>query len=283
MRREYPIPRGLPPTRRAYTMITQSTKMKAITLILLMMVSAMAGCLGNDDDDKDDNTDTVTTPGDGTNSTVNETVPDDTIDVGTVVCGPDGSISIAGSSTVLPLAEAWAEQYTAECSDVTVTVESGGSSSGAGRVCANSAKGTPVDIGDMSRDWKATEANRQANGFVLDCLVGDSSRDVAQFQVAIDGLSVVMKKGGAAETCVNGMGGLTPDQLRWMFSAETAAELTAAGLDMSAVTPNGDNDDSTHKWSELSANCPDAEINLAYPDAASGTYEYFFEAILHEA
>ena len=200
-----------------------------------------------------------------------------------VICGPAGSISIAGSSTVLPLAEAWAEQYTEECSDVTITVESGGSSSGAGRVCANSAKGTPVDIGDMSRDWKATEANRQANGFVLDCLVGDSSRDVAQFQVAIDGLSVVMKKGGAAETCVNGMGGLTPDQLRWMFSAETAAELVAAGLDMSTVTPNGDNDDSTHKWSELSANCPDAEINLAYPDAASGTYEYFFEAILHEA
>ncbi|DAC60603.1 MAG TPA: hypothetical protein D7I03_02015, partial [Candidatus Poseidoniales archaeon] len=92
------------------------------------MVSAMAGCLGNDDDDKDDNTDTVTTPGDGTNSTVNETVPDDTIDVGTVVCGPDGSISIAGSSTVLPLAEAWAEYYTEACEGVTITVESGGSS-----------------------------------------------------------------------------------------------------------------------------------------------------------
>ena len=69
------------------------------------------------------------------------------------------------------------------------------------------------------------------------------------------------------------MGGVTPDQLRWMFSAETAAELTAAGLDMSAVTPNGDGDDATHKWSELDASCPDAEIALAYPDAASGTYE----------
>ena len=52
---------------------------------------------------------------------------------------------------------------------------------------------------------------------------------------------------------------------------------------MSAVTPNGDNDDTTHKWSELDASCPDAEIALAYPDAASGTYEYFFEEVLHEA
>ncbi|HII23051.1 MAG TPA: hypothetical protein HA359_02215, partial [Candidatus Poseidoniaceae archaeon] len=50
----------------------------------------------------------------------------DTIDVGTVVCGPDGSISIAGSSTVLPLAEAWAEYYTEACEGVTITVESGG-------------------------------------------------------------------------------------------------------------------------------------------------------------
>ena len=107
-------------------MITQSTKMKAITLILLMMVSAMAGCLGNDDDDdKDDTTDTGTNPGDGTNSTVNDTeVPDNSIDVGTIVCGPDGSISIAGSSTVLPLAEAWAEYYTEACEGVTITVES---------------------------------------------------------------------------------------------------------------------------------------------------------------
>ena len=83
--------------------------------------------------------------------------------------------------------------------------------------------------------------------------------------------------------CIQQMGGLTVAQLRWIFSAETAAELTTAGLDMSSVTPNGDNDDSTHKWSELNANCPDAEIVLAYPDAASGTYEYFFESILDEA
>ena len=136
----------------------------------------------------------------------------------------------------------------------------------------------------MSRDWKATETQDgvDANGQV-ECAVGDTSITVTQLVVAVDGLSVVTKKGGAADMCIQQMGGLTVAQLRWIFSAETATELTAAGLDMSSVTPNGDNDDSTHKWSELSANCPDAEIVLAYPDAASGTYEYFFESILDEA
>ncbi|MGB2425825.1 MAG: substrate-binding domain-containing protein, partial [Candidatus Poseidoniaceae archaeon] len=181
-------------------MLTLDTKKKAIALIALMMVSALAGCLGNDDDDTDDssNTNNNTDTGDNT------TTPVDTgIDVGTVTCGPDGSIKIAGSSTVLPLAEIWAEYYQENCEGVTITVESGGSGGGAGRVCANSAKGTPVDIGDMSRDWKDTEATRGDDGYTMDCLAGDTSRSARQIQVAIDGLSVVMKKGGAADVCVN--------------------------------------------------------------------------------
>jgi phosphate transport system substrate-binding protein len=269
-------------------MYTQNTKKKALALVALMMISALAGCLGDDttvDDTNDTTNGTDTTTNNTTGGTDNTTggTDDTTIDVGAVQCGPDGSITIAGSSTVLPLAEAWAEYYQESCPGTSITVESGGSSSGAGRVCANSAKGTPVDIGDMSRDWKATEADRDDDGYTMDCLVGDTSRSARQIVVALDGLSVVMKSGGAAAQCVESMGGLTVDQLRWMFSAETASQLTAAGLDMSVVTPNGDSDDTTHLWSELSADCPAAEIVLAYPDAASGTYEYFFEAVLHEA
>ena len=83
----------------------------------------------------------------------------------------------------------------------------------------------------------------------MNCLVGDTTISVTQLVVAVDGLSVVMKKGSAAETCVSTLGGLSVGQLRWMFSAETSAELTAAGLDMSSITPNGDGDDTTHKLS----------------------------------
>ncbi|MEC7254738.1 MAG: substrate-binding domain-containing protein, partial [Candidatus Thermoplasmatota archaeon] len=237
-----------------------------------MMVSALAGCLGNDDDDSDDTSDSNNN-NNNTNNTTN-VVDDSGIDVGTVTCGPDGSIKIAGSSTVLPLAEIWAEYYRENCEGVTITVESGGSGGGAGRVCANSAKGSPVDIGDMSRDWKETEATRGDDGYTMDCLAGDTSRSARQIQVAIDGLSVVMKKGGAADVCVNThLGGLTVNQLRWMFSAEADT----------GYTPANDDGDAVKEWSDLSADCGNAEIVLAYPDADSGTYEYFNEVILDEA
>ena len=264
-----------------------NAKTRALTLIALMLLAALAGCLGADDttDDDTDNggTDNGGTDNGGTDNNGTDNGGDDRIDVGTITCGPDGSITIAGSSTVFPLAEAWAEYYSEACPGTTITVEGGGSGAGAGRVCANSEKGTAVDIGDMSRDWKSSEATRGDDGYTMSCLKGDTSLEARQIVVAYDGLSVVVKKGGAAETCVNGMGGLTVDQLRWIFSAETAAEMTAAGIDVSAAVPNSDGDDTTHKWSELSSDCPDAAINLAYPDADSGTYEYFFEAALHEA
>tara|TARA_A200000113_G_C8778315_1_gene326703 strand:- start:79 stop:894 length:816 start_codon:yes stop_codon:yes gene_type:complete len=133
----------------------------------------------------------------------------------------------------------------------------------------------------MSRDWKSTEGTVDANG-QLNCLVGDTSITVTQLVVAVDGLSVVSKKGGAADVCMQNMGGMTAAQLRWVFSAETDAELTTAGLDLSSVVPEDDGD-GIKEWSDLSANCNADAIVLAYPDADSGTYEYFYEEILHEA
>ncbi|MEC9173620.1 MAG: substrate-binding domain-containing protein, partial [Candidatus Thermoplasmatota archaeon] len=212
----------------------------------------------------------------------NEAVMRDRIAMSTyqTECGPDGAIAIAGSSTVLPLAEAWAQRYDADCSGSDITVEGGGSSSGAGRVCANSEKGTPVDIGDMSREWKTTEADRGADGYTMSCLKGDTSRKAVQIVVAYDGLSVVMKKGGVAEACVNALGGLTPDQLRYIFSGNTTVELAANGWDSSSLgNPDGDE---IREWSDLSSDCDTDAIVLAYPDAESGTFEYFCEAIMHE-
>ena len=165
-----------------------------------------------------------------------------------------------------------------------MSVNGGGSGAGAGRVCANSAKGTPVDIGDMSRDWKATEASRDADGFTMSCLAGDTARQAAQLQVAIDGLSVVMKPGGAAQACVVAMGGLTISQLHWIFSSNTTAEIaTIHGESASAVVSNDDGD-STKEWSDLSgdAACLANEIDIAYPDGESGTFEYFCEVALEE-
>lgn len=98
----------------------------------------------------------------------------------TAQCGPVGSFSIAGSSTVLPIAEAWATAYSASCPGVSISVEGGGSSAGAGRVCANEEKGTPVEIGDMSREWKDTEAiPDDQTPYIYNCVAGDTSRSVS--------------------------------------------------------------------------------------------------------
>ena len=201
------------------------------------------------------------------------------VDLTSVNCGPTGAISVAGSSTVFPVANLWAEIYQTAC-DTTLTIEGGGSGAGAGRVCDNSEKGTAVMIGDMSRGWKSSEASVRPNGWVYDCLKGDTSRAAGQFPIAADGLSVVVKKGGAAETCINSMGGLTPDQVRWIYSDFTAAQLAAAGWDTNSLA-NSDNDDSTHLWSELDASCPASEIKISGADSESGTYEFFMDAMLN--
>jgi PBP superfamily domain len=98
---------------------------------------------------------------------------------------PEGeaTITIAGSSTVQPIAEAWSAAYGAICPGLTFVVEGGGSSAGAARVCGDEEEGTPVDIGTMSREWKDTEASEGDNN-VMSCLIGDFTRSVIQVEVS---------------------------------------------------------------------------------------------------
>ena len=65
-------------------------------------------------------------------------------------------------------------------------VEGGGSSDGAGRVCGNLDRGKPVDIGDMSRQWKSSEAVLvEGSDFLYSCLKGDTSRSAIQVEIAV--------------------------------------------------------------------------------------------------
>jgi len=214
----------------------------AWTLVLTLMLAGLAGCLGGDDDDESS---------EGTKT-----------------------INIAGSSTVFPVASAWGQAYSAANSDYTVTVAGGGSGAGASKVCSTDSDS--VHIGDMSRDWKSSEAEAGEDGFTFECLNSDIT--VTQLIVAIDGLSVVVKKGGAADQCISQMGGISMAQLRWIFTDWTEAELEADGLDMDSVTPNND-DDGVREWGDLDSSCADSEIKLWGADSDSGTYEYFGEQV----
>lgn len=70
-----------------------------------------------------------------------------------IECGPGGDFSIAGSSTVRPVAEIWGGIYQTACHEHSISVQGGGSSRGARRVCdVNSQDSNPsyrsaVDIG----------------------------------------------------------------------------------------------------------------------------------------
>ena len=180
---------------------------KTLTVILILMTTGLAGCLGGGE----------------------------TEDV------EQKTINIAGSSTVFPVASAWGQAYSTANDDYTVTVAGGGSGAGASKVCSTDADS--VNIGDMSRDWKDSEATVGADGYTYSCVNTDVT--ITQLVVAYDGLSVVMKKGGAADQCVTDMGGLSMAQLRWIFSdwsEEDLANHEEGGLDMSSTTPNNDDD-----------------------------------------
>ena len=212
----------------------------AWTIVLTLMMASMAGCLGGDADGETE----------------------------------QKTINIAGSSTVFPVASAWGQAYSDANSDYTVTVAGGGSGAGASKVCSTDSDS--VHIGDMSRDWKTSEADAGDDGFTFNCL--DSDITVTQLVVAIDGLSVVVKKGGAADQCITEMGGLSMGQLRWIFTDWTESELTDDGLNMTSITPNND-DDSVREWGDLDASCADSEVKLWGADSDSGTYEYFGEQV----
>ncbi|MDA0648796.1 MAG: substrate-binding domain-containing protein [archaeon] len=214
-------------------------------IAMTMLVAGLAGCIGGDE--------------------INET--------------EQKTINIAGSSTVFPVASAWGQSYSESNEDYTVTVAGGGSGAGASKVCSTDSDS--VHIGDMSRGWKESEATVGSDGYTYSCL--DSDLTITQLVVAIDGLSVVVKKGGAADQCITDMGGLSMAQLRWIYSdwsEEDLANHSEGGLDMNSTTPGNDGD-GVREWGDLSTSdaCPDQEVKLWGADSDSGTYEYFGEQI----
>lgn len=151
---------------------------------------------------------------------------------------------------------------------------------GAGRVCAELDRGTPTDIGNMSREWKDAEANAHGN-YIYECVQGDPDRSAIQIAVAIDGLTVAVQNNGIAARCIQLLKGLTMGQLRWVYSSYSEQELEKTGWDPREV-PFTDNNPGTHLWSELDDRCDSVEILISGPDDLSGTYEYFKEEVLKD-
>jgi phosphate transport system substrate-binding protein len=159
--------------------------------------------------------------------------------------GLSGSISIDGSSTVQPFAEAAAELFNEENPDVEITVGAAGTSGGFEKFCAGE-----TDISDASRPIDEKEE------------VPICERNNVQYtevQVANDGISIVTNP--ALEISC-----LTTDQL---------AQLWEKDSQVSNYSDLGEDADSGEA-------IPDSEVSLYGPGTDSGTFEFFTEEVVGE-
>jgi phosphate transport system substrate-binding protein len=148
-----------------------------------------------------------------------------------------GNIVVAGSSTVFPLTQKVAEQFKADGYAGNITVDSIGSGAGIQRFCRGE-----IDIANASRAINEKE--------IAECKA--AGREVIQFQVGIDALTVVVSR---QNRFVNS---LTRKQIGQIFSGQVKT------------------------WKELNARWPAEPIKLFSPGTDSGTYDYFTEEVYKE-
>jgi phosphate transport system substrate-binding protein len=151
-----------------------------------------------------------------------------------------GTIVIDGSSTVLPISEAVAEEFHAANPGVDVSVKESGTGGGFTKFCADE-----TDINDASRPIKADDAKEGAA-----CKTNGVS--YVQLQVAIDGLTVVVNPANTWATC------MTLAQLKMIYGKDSPENLT---------------------WKQVDPSWPDQPVVRSMPGADSGTFDYFTEVV----
>ena len=156
-----------------------------------------------------------------------------------------------GSSTVLPLAIAWAEEF----DGADISVSGGGSSHG-----INALLNGEADLGDASRLLKGSDYGK----------VGCDS-------------NLVNEDGTVSAAC----GGVTP--IKWIVAYDVLVVVInnnndwATQLNFSQLYEIFTDDNPVVFWDEITGineAAPHEEIAIYAPDEASGTYDYFFESII---
>jgi phosphate transport system substrate-binding protein len=151
-----------------------------------------------------------------------------------------GEISMDGSSTVFPFAQAAGELFKEENSGVSVTVGEAGTSGGFEKFCAGE-----IDISNASRPIEPEEEDACSKEGV----------EYTEVQVANDGISITTNP--ALEISC-----LTTDQLAQLWTDDSVTTYSDLGEDADTGEP-----------------LPDAEVSLYGPGTDSGTFDYFTEEI----
>jgi phosphate transport system substrate-binding protein len=190
-------------------------KTLAITLVLALSTTLLAGCIGND--------------------------------------GGKSQLIQTGSSTVLPLAIAWAEEF----EGAEISVSGGGSSHG-----INALLNGDANLGDASRLMKGSDYEK----------------------VGCD--PTLVNSDGTASTACNGI-----HPIKWVVAYDMLAVVVnpqntwATKLNYTQLYKIFTDDDPADYWDEvpgLDETAPHQLIEIYAPDEASGTYDYFFEEIIKD-
>ena len=151
-----------------------------------------------------------------------------------------GTIVIDGSSTVLPISEAAAEDFNAANPGVDLSVKESGTGGGFTKFCAGE-----TDINDASRPIKEDDAKEGTA-----CKANEVT--YVQLQVAIDGLTVVVNPANTFATC------MTLEQLKTIYGPDSPENLT---------------------WNQVDPSWPNQPVVRSMPGADSGTFDYFTEVV----
>ena len=152
-----------------------------------------------------------------------------------------GTIAIVGSSTVFPISEAMAEEFSKANSGVRVNVASTGTGAGFRAICAGEAQ-----VSNASRPVKQSELDTCAENDI----------ELIEIPVAFDALSVVVSPENDWAEC------LSVEDLATIFGPDSHGVIT--------------------NWNQVNSNFPDVRLRLYGPTTASGTFDYFTEAVMGE-
>jgi ABC-type phosphate transport system substrate-binding protein len=105
-----------------------------------------------------------------------------------------------------------------------------------------------------------------------------------QIEFGLEGAALVTSVDGPAAECLEKLGGLSIDQLRWMFSGMTEQQLIQEydGWHASEV-PHSDGIGYTRLWSELHSDCQPVEISIVGTASSSSLHAFFADTILKAA
>ncbi len=139
--------------------------------------------------------------------------------------GLTGKLTMSGSTTVLPIAQACAEEFMNQNPNVNISVRGGGSSIGIKDIMAGT-----VEIGNASRDAKEKEINKAK----------ESGIELYQNIVANDGIAVIVNP---QNTITN----LTLEQIQAIYTGKVTNWKELGGPDMNIVIISRDTSSGTYE------------------------------------